>query len=66
MNDFNALKTKMDEKLAKKQKDAGVSVASHITSKITQPQAVERPVVIDDFIRNFLTKGKMTKTMNIF
>jgi len=28
--------------------------------------AVERPVVVDDFIRNFLTKCGMTKSMNIF
>ena len=27
---------------------------------------MERPVVIDDYIRNFLTKGKMSKTMNTF
>ena len=66
LNDFNALKTKMDEKLAKKQKDAGVSAASHMTMKDLGPKSVERPVVIDDFIRNFLTKGKMNKTMNIF
>lgn len=33
-----------------------------------QPAAgqVERPVVVDDFIRNFLTKCGMQKTMNIF
>ena len=33
-----------------------------------QPQAnsVERPVVVDDFIRNFLTKCGMGKSMNIF
>ena len=30
------------------------------------PRTIERDVVIDDFIRNFLTKVKMTKTMNIF
>ena len=68
LNDFNQLKTKVDEKLAKKQKDAGVSAAgvSILTAKQTLPQTVERPVVIDDYIRNFLTKSKMTKTMNTF
>lgn len=29
-------------------------------------KTAEHPVVIDDFIRNFLTQLKMTKTMNIF
>ena len=68
LNDFNQLKNKVDEKLAKKQKDAGVSATgvSQVTAKQAQPQTVERPVVIDDYIRNFLTKGKMTKTMNTF
>jgi hypothetical protein len=30
------------------------------------PKTVEREVVIDDFIRNFLTTLQMKKTMNIF
>lgn len=29
-------------------------------------KVVERDVVIDDFIRNFLQKFKMSKTLNIF
>lgn len=33
---------------------------------VSGPKTIERPVVIDDFIRNFLTKTKMTKTMNVF
>ena len=28
--------------------------------------SVERPVVVDDFIRNFLTKCGMNKSMNAF
>ena len=28
--------------------------------------SIERPVVVDDFIRNFLTKCSMQKTMNTF
>ena len=39
-------------------------------SKLGQAQpalkTTEHPVVIDDFIRNFLSHLKMTKTMNIF
>lgn len=30
------------------------------------PRTVEREVVIDDYIRNFLTALGMRKTMNIF
>lgn len=35
---------------------------------VKEPEAttISQDVVIDDFIRNFLTKFKMTKTMNIF
>ena len=58
----------MTEKLAKQAKDAGVSgvASTMMTNKELKPQSVERPVVIDDFIRNFLSKGKMTKALNIF
>ena len=67
LNDFNALKTKMDLKNAQRAKEQGVSgAASSLTNKDTKPVSIERPVVIDDFIRNFLTKSKMSKTMNIF
>jgi hypothetical protein len=31
-----------------------------------KPKVVEREVVIDDFIRNFLQKFDMSKTLNIF
>jgi hypothetical protein len=31
-----------------------------------EPKIVERDVVIDDFIRNFLQKFSMGKTLNIF
>ena len=67
LNDFEALKTKMDIKQLKKAKETGVSgYASALTNKEKKPVSIERPVVIDDFIRNFLTKSKMNKTMNTF
>ena len=34
--------------------------------KTYMANSVERPVVVDDFIRNFLTKCAMSKTMNMF
>ena len=37
LNDFNQLKNKVDEKLAKKQKDAGVSATG--VSQVTAKQA---------------------------
>ena len=30
------------------------------------PKTVQRDVVIDDFIRNFLSKFNMNKTLNVF
>jgi len=32
----------------------------------SKPKVLERDVVIDDFIRNFLSKFGMGKTLNIF
>lgn len=40
--------------------------SSMMVNKTAQAASVERPVVVDDFIRNFLTKCNMNKTMNIF
>ncbi len=69
LNDFNALKFKTENKNARKA-NAGTKTVTDknqtLTSVIAQPRTVEREVVIDDFIRNFLVKGKMTKTMNVF
>ncbi len=69
LNDFNALKSKATNKKHKR----GATVTSHnnnmtatVGSHATSPRTIERDVVIDDFIRNFLTTVKMTKTMNIF
>jgi hypothetical protein len=62
LNDFTALKTKTEMKKAAQQ-DA--------TGKVTRvleavPKTISRDVVIDDFIRNFMLKFKMSKTLNIF
>lgn len=68
LNDFNALKFKTENKNAKKAnaKKTVTDKNQTLTSVFAQPKTVEREVVIDDFIRNFLVKGKMTKTMNVF
>jgi hypothetical protein len=68
LNDFNALKQKTAQKQAKQGKTVTSSQAqgATIVQFATSPRTVERDVVIDDFIRNFLTKLKMKKTMNIF
>lgn len=62
LNDFNALKAKTTTK----RKAVTQGSSSHAGGSVVAPKTVERDVVIDDFIRNFLTKIKMTKTMNIF
>lgn len=71
LNDFNALKSKTENKNAKKALAGTKTVTDSLknatmTSVIAQARTIEREVVIDDFIRNFLVKGKMAKTMNIF
>ena len=71
LNDFKSLKKKMESKIAKRVKDLTVTHMSstrksEFASGAQSPRTVEREVVIDDFIRNFLTKMKLQKTMNIF
>ncbi len=71
LEDFNKLKSKQEQKAAKAAAKAGVSSLQKSSMGQTmtkQPLAaqVERPVVVDDFIRNFLTKCNMGKTMNTF
>jgi len=56
------------EKAAKRNASAAGGSIGGISTyrKDNKPASVERPVVIDDFIRNFLSKLSMKKTMNIF
>ena len=62
LNDFTALKTKTEQKkLALAAKDTG---RARVTEAV--PKTLSRDVVIDDFIRNFMQKFKMNKTLNIF
>ena len=71
LEDFTKLKVKQEQKAAKQMQKTGVSSMQKSSMGAAmggQPQAasVERPVVVDDFIRNFLTQCGMTKSMNIF
>ena len=61
LNNFEALKAKTNYKM---QSRAGDSMGTFRAEP--KPKVVERDVVIDDFIRNFLQKFKMSKTLNIF
>lgn len=61
LNDFNALKAKTTHKRKAVTQGSGLNAGCAV-----MPKTVERDVVIDDFIRNFLVKIKMQKTMNIF
>ena len=62
LNDFTALKMKTEMKKAA-QLDA-TGKATRVMEAV--PKTLSRDVVIDDFIRNFLLKFKMSKTLNIF
>ncbi len=61
LNDFNMLKTQTEMKRIAQQAKTGVSVLED-----AEPKTLSRDVVIDDFIRNFLQKFDMNKTLNIF
>ena len=62
LNDFSALKTKTEaKKLAASQAEKGAKIVSSAL-----PKTLSRDVVIDDFIRNFMQKFNMSKTLNIF
>ena len=63
LNDFTALKAKTEQKkLAQTQ-----TRDSRVTRVVDAvPKTLNRDVVIDDFIRNFLQNFKMSKTLNIF
>jgi hypothetical protein len=64
LNDFNALKTKTEAKrIAATQ---GTTMKSGLKIQEAVPKTLNRDVVIDDFIRNFLQNFKMKKTLNIF
>ena len=62
LNDFNALKAKTELKKADALRAQGLG------AKIQdyKPKLIERDVVIDDFIRNFLSNFDMGKTLNTF
>jgi hypothetical protein len=62
LNDFNALKIKTEMKKAAELDKTGKG--ARLTDAV--PKTLSRDVVIDDFIRNFMLKFKMTKTLNIF
>lgn len=61
LDDFLALKTKTELKRIQATKaKGGIVVEEHL------PKTIQRDVVIDDFIRNFLQKFEMSKTLNVF
>lgn len=68
LDNFEALKAKTTLRMLQQQtKSAGGDLASMKTYKPEpKPKVLERDVVIDDFIRNFLQKFSMGKTLNVF
>jgi hypothetical protein len=63
LNDFNSLKNKTEKKKATKRAadlghttvTSGNQAFNQTGSRVPLPKTVEREVVIDDFIRNYLT-----------
>lgn len=66
LNDFNALKAKTEQKMTRRKELSNGGDYLGATGRSMTPKTNEMPVVIDDFIRNFLTQLKMNKTMNTF
>ena len=62
LNDFSALKTKTE---MKKMKAEATERGARLSIDAV-PKTLSRDVVIDDFIRNFMHKFTMNKTLNIF
>lgn len=71
LEDFERLKAKTQMKKIEKQ-TAGPGATTTMTKmemtkyRDTKPKVIKRDVVIDDYIRNYLTKFNMHKTFNIF
>ena len=62
LNNFEALKAKTTYKMTARE---GETTRGGYKAE-PKPKVVERDVVIDDFIRNFLQKMNMGKTLNVF
>ena len=66
LNNFEALKAKTMYKLQSKTGGPGGAESMKTYKQDPKPKVIERDVVIDDFIRNFLSRFSMSKTLNIF
>jgi hypothetical protein len=62
LNNFEALKAKTTYKM--NSRAGGESMRDYKPEP--KPKVIERDVVIDDFIKNFLQRFGMSKTLNIF
>ena len=62
LNNLDLLKAKATHKM--QSKIGGESMGAFKGEP--KPKTIERDVVIDDFIRNFLQRFSMSKTLNIF
>ena len=62
LNNFEALKAKAEFKAQSR----GGEQSMKTFKGEPKPKAVERDVVIDDFVRNFLARFQMKRTLNVF
>ena len=63
LNNFEVLKMKTTAKM--QMTHAGETIKSSVKAQ-AQPKVINREEVIDDFIRNFLAKFGLSKTLNQF
>ena len=66
LNDFAALKQKATVIATKRATKTSAETGGDMPIVQATPKVLERDVVIDDFIRNFLQRFAMKKTMNTF
>lgn len=66
LNDFNMLKAKTENKATTRKNASQTNTSLLSSQRVLNAKTTEKQVVIDDFIRNFLTQLNMNKTMNTF
>lgn len=66
LNDFEALKAKTTMKRLQQATKSGADTSLTAYKPEAKPKVLEKDVVIDDFIRNFLQRFSMGKTLNVF
>ena len=64
LDDFNKLKAKTTLKML--QQTGGSELEATKIKAEVKPKTLQRPIVMDDYIRNFMQQFKMYKSLNTF